>query len=368
MSIVICGNILPLKLEKKIPAASLAGGKYLRNMRQAFETEGYKVKTIMHVALPGAREAFGIYRGDQDHRYILKDKIVIPSVCNYRKQIKELINPGDTAIFYNINYAQWGLIKQLQQKGIKCVLILADHTPPSDCKNRVRSMMAKNDEKELLSFNYAVLLSQNAIRFVRQDCKYQIIEGGLDLCAYKNIAEPQRTDDRKLRFMYAGTMEMVTGVDRLLAAFSTVNADCELVITGKGSLSNLVQQKAKQDPRILFRGYVSDEEYMNLLNSSDVLINPRNMDMIENQNNFPSKVLEYLASGRRTISTKFPGWERFKDNFIFYDNGIKELTELMEREILNSDDAKSYYVKNREKANEYDWHHQVKRICSLVEI
>ncbi len=370
MNIVICGNILPLELEKRLLSASLAGGKYLRNMKKAFEDNGFNVKSIMHVALPGAEKAFGNYRGDLNQKYILKDRLIVPSVIQYHKCLQEITEPSDVAIFYNINYAQWGQIKELKKKGVKCCLILADHSIPADYSNIVRRKMALLDEKEYLEFDYAVLLSKYAARYVKKTCRYEIIEGGLDMSAYDGICPlPMHKSDSVVRFLYAGTLEPVTGIDRCLEAFSKVkNKNCKLTVCGKGSLISLIQDAADTDKRIDFRGYVSDEEYIDLLNESDVLINPRNMDMNENKNNFPSKVLEYLASGRKTISSKFPGWERFSDNFIFYENGIDELSALLEKEATGIGDFNEYYKLNRKEAEEYDWHNQVKRICNMVGI
>jgi glycosyltransferase involved in cell wall biosynthesis len=92
------------------------------------------------------------------------------------------------------------------------------------------------------------------------------------------------------------------------------------------------------------------------------------MDRPENQNNFPSKTLEYLASGRYTISTKFAGWERFENNFEFYDNSIEELAAILKNAELYPDEKlKSYYEKNRKKAKEFDWNTQVRRILKMVE-
>lgn len=364
-NIIINSGILPKEIEIRIAVSSLPAGKYLRNMAHAFEQHGYMVKNVTHVALPGASEAFREYKNNEDHKYILKDKLVLPSVLSYKRALLEMVQPGDIVIFYNVNYAQWGLVKKIRRRKGKSLLILADHTPPEERRNAVRRWMGKRDEREFEQFDYAVLLSQEATKYVRHDCKYEIIEGGLDTESFEDIESPRHMD--KVVFMYAGTLEPVTGIDRLLDAFEKVDEDCRLVITGKGSLSALVQERADKDSRIDFRGYVSDTEYYRLLNEADILINPRNMELPENQNNFPSKVLEYLAAGRMTISSKFPGWERFSDNFSFYDNSVKGLSRLMKDVMATCmENADWRYDENRKKAEKFDWKKQTERIIKLT--
>ena len=129
-------------------------------------------------------------------------------------------------------------------------------------------------------------------------------------------------------------------------------------------MADRVSEVAENDKRIKYLGFVSDKRYYEVLSNADVLINPRNMELLQNQNNFPSKVLEYLATGREVISTKFPGWERFTDNFRFYEGDA----EILEKEINSvlSDDLNCHYATNRSKAENYDWSNQVDKIIGLL--
>ena len=91
------------------------------------------------------------------------------------------------------------------------------------------------------------------------------------------------------------------------------------------------------------------------------------MNLSQNQNNFPSKVLEYLASGRRVISTKFPGWERFVGCFKFYDGSMEELAVAMSNCCDASEsEISELYNNNREKAMEFDWNNQVIKMLDIL--
>lgn len=98
---------------------------------------------------------------------------------------------------------------------------------------------------------------------------------------------------------------------------------------------------------------------MSTIEQASVLVNPRNMNYSQNQNNFPSKVLEYLASGRPVVSTKFRGYELYRNNIIFADSsangiriGIKDALEL---------DPKETYKKNRDFIKSFTWEQQIRK-------
>ena len=115
-------------------------------------------------------------------------------------------------------------------------------------------------------------------------------------------------------------------------------------------------------------GCLPDEVYDKKLREADIFVNPRNMSLPQNQNNFPSKVLEYLASGRLVVSSRFSGSEDFENNFIFYDGGVDSLADALSFTIKEySEKREKIYLENREKAKEYDWQNQAKKILYFLE-
>ena len=365
MKVIICGAVVPEKLEKKLPAASPAGSKYMRNMAKAFQNAGYKVVYAAYIALPGAQKVFtGTYCDDSYH-YILKDRYIIPSVIQYQKMVVDLADSGDIVLFYNVDYSRWGLLQKLKERNVKSLLILADHTKSYEYRNIIRKMMAIHDETEIKTFDYAILLSENAREFISSKCRYEIMEGGINYNDYKDIPAPAERDEKV--FMYAGTLGYVTGVDQMIDAFRKMpNMKIKLIICGKGELEDMVKKAALEDARIDYKGYVSNEEYIQELSKADVLINPRNMEMLQNQYNFPSKILEYLASGRMIISTRFPGWERFTKYIFFYDNGVNQLIDSIGNNLDYRMTIKEQYTVNRNFAKSFDWSCQLLKMLILV--
>ena len=130
----------------------------------------------------------------------------------------------------------------------------------------------------------------------------------------------------------------------------------------------LIEKQSLRDNRIKYKGMVSEEEYYKLLEEANILINSKNMNLPENINNFPSKVLEYLASGRIIISTEFSGKERFEENIIFTKSTYDSLAVNINNTVNSYKDIYSnYYSMNKEKSKDFSWKGQVKKIQEFIE-
>jgi glycosyltransferase involved in cell wall biosynthesis len=367
MQIIICGPAIPEEAEMMIPGASPAAAKYLRNMSNALQKKGLKVIMFSYITakLPDSARTI-IESCDDGNHYFIKGENLVKSMAAFRNDFLSFIDVKDIVIFYNMGYAAWGFVDAVKRCGIKNVLILADHTGVDECKNFIRKLMAKKTESEYRKFDKAILLSDKAHTLLAKSCDSIVVEGGIDLKVFRNFSLP---NSNRKKILYSGMLSAVTGVDILLASFTRIESkDVILIITGKGELGDEVTNAMKKDPRIRFMGFISNEDYYRVLNESDIVVNPRNMAWEQNKNNFPSKVLEYLASGRIVVSTKFPGYNKFQQNFLFCDSSVDALTETLKKALMiNDDDKQTIYVNNRAKANDYDWDTQVERILDFIE-
>lgn len=367
MKVLICGPALSEEMEMKAPGASPAAGKYIRNLVKGLKNNNALVKTITYVTIPVNDSKYRVKTLEEDNNiYFFKDKLIFPSMLQFRRKFKKIVDKETIVIFYNISYSVWGLIDNFKSKGIKSLLILADYTNSIEYNNSIRKFMAKNDEKEFKKFEYAVILSANVKKMLNQKCKSLLLEGGINVNDYLNFNMP--IIKNTLVVMYSGLLSNVTGVNILLEAMQLNNNDnIRLIITGKGELEKNVIEAAKEDKRIEYLGFVSNKKFYELLAESHVLLNPRNMTLEQNSNNFPSKVLEYLATGRIVLSTKFAGYENFVENFIFADVTAYDFSRKM-NEIYDkrNEYLLKYYTKNREYSLKYDWNNQAKKILQLL--
>jgi len=104
--------------------------------------------------------------------------------------------------------------------------------------------------------------------------------------------------------LYTGTKGPWGGVDLLLDAWQHVRHPAARLWTcGQGQHERL-RTAASQDPRIIDYGVVSEERLKDLAEQAAVLANPRPPSYPGNRLNFPSKVLEYLGTGKPVVTTR----------------------------------------------------------------
>jgi glycosyltransferase involved in cell wall biosynthesis len=109
---------------------------------------------------------------------------------------------------------------------------------------------------------------------------------------------------RPFTLMYAGELSELKGLPLLLSAFARLEGPgYRLWITGKGELRAALEAAATRDPRIVYRGFPPYEQVLDLYRRADVLVNPHSTRHLSARYLFPSKLLEYLATGTPVIST-----------------------------------------------------------------
>ncbi|WP_374264532.1 glycosyltransferase [Zoogloea sp.] len=107
---------------------------------------------------------------------------------------------------------------------------------------------------------------------------------------------------------YAGGLFEQYGVGRLLDAVLNVRGvNVRLTIYGKGDLESRIKEVATSNPRVRYGGVVAPKDLVALLQSSDLLVNPRPSDQDFVRHSFPSKLIEYLALGVPVLTTRLPG-------------------------------------------------------------
>lgn len=268
----------------------------------------------------------------------------------FRSRMRELAAWADCVLTYNIQYP-WLHISGKAKKA----LILADYTPVSEetGKKKAYSFLMKSSFRQ---YDKIVALSEESSSYANDRQQCVVVNGCIRWENFENFAEPLA--GQEIVFMYSGFLGRVTGVDLLLRAFEkTTDPNYRLLISGQGDeLKDLLAEAVDHDSRIVFKGYVTKEEYLQLLEESDVLVNPRNMTYQQNQYNFPSKVLEYLASGRCIVSTKFKGYEAYRDNAIFVESDEASIRDGLEAAAAALEkDRAEIYEQNRKAARQMTW-------------
>ena len=371
MRIILCGPYLNEKMEMLLPEASPAAGKFLRNVKKGLTAAGCEVIVFSYQSIPVPDSSIAdlekeiIVSESENEFYVFKNKNTALAVLEYRKKILNSIGKGDIVLFYNSIYPTLFMQKKIHALGASVILILADFTEPEEYRSLVRKTLAHMCKIDMKKYDSYVLLSIGYMKSLGNKDNRILVQGGIDEAILGRFSIPKLNGI--LTYYYSGLLSEENGVLNMVEAFEAIeNADIRLVISGKGSLEHYIRKKCSQDRRITYIGYVNNEQYYKLLENAHILINPRNMEIPQNKNNFPSKIMEYLASGRMIISTKFPSWQTFEGEIHYCDSNTDSICSAM---IAVNESYNSEYLnvfnKNTEVAKHYSWQSQAKRIKDL---
>ena len=359
MQFIICGTLMPEEIKYAITGASVAGGNSIRKM-------GYEVAEFSYNAYEGAKQQY-LNKGIDCNDVVFKDKTIVYSIYRFQRELLSRLEKDDVVIFYNIVYYDLGLVRKISKKGNRSILILADFTESSsELKSLGHKWIAHLTKRDFKLFDNVVVLSETSKKLFSEKANIVCIEGAVDPRDYDAFVPSEVKGAVKL--MYSGNLASFAGVDILLKAFEKVDSErIRLYISGRGELEQEVIDASKRDLRIVYLGFLDKEGYRNALLEANVLVNPRNMNWGQNNYNFPSKVLEYIAAGRPIISTKFSGYEKFLKYATFVDSNSDSLAGAIKQfERLTNQELLDVYRESRGFINDYSWDNQVKKIIELV--
>lgn len=179
-------------------------------------------------------------------------------------------------------------------------------------------------------------LTEQMCDVINLSCKpYTIIEGLVD--SSMKIVDRQKPTDGKRHICYTGQIYEQFGVKNLLEAFIKVKADdVVLDIYGPGPMSEDMPKYIAKDSRIVYHGCVTMEEAIKAQLSAYLLVNPRPTHEEFTKYSFPSKNVEYMASGAPMLTTMLPGMpkEYYEHVFLFQDETVDGMAKILQ-EIMN---------------------------------
>jgi glycosyltransferase involved in cell wall biosynthesis len=179
-----------------------------------------------------------------------------------------------------------------------------------------------------------------------------MIEGiysGLANKKSENIPSDTNTELRVI--MYSGNLDHSTGVMDLISAFSLINeSNYRLWITGNGDCLNEIILTSQKDNRISYFSKLSDLELQELQNQATVLVNPQTNTSERDKYFFPSKTLEYLASGRPVLMHRLPCIPIEYNEFLHYFEA--ETVDSIKKNILEICELDQEYLRNRGKLSQ----------------
>ena len=153
-----------------------------------------------------------------------------------------------------------------------------------------------------------VLLSKHMVELLPVgERPWVVVEGIFD--SVSSDASPDAPRDPELRTVfYSGALDRRNGLPELLDAFRRIaGKNYRLVLCGDGDMRDDVQAAASADSRIIFKGQIARSEVLALQRQATLLVNPRPPDAEFTRYSFPSKTMEYLASGVPVLMHQLEG-------------------------------------------------------------
>lgn len=162
--------------------------------------------------------------------------------------------------------------------------------------------------KNIRHFSGYVLLTQQMNAVVNPGNRpYIIMEGLID----KNMADTINTLDNKSKeriLLYAGGIYEIYGINDLIKGFMMLEEPTvRLHIYGPGPMAKEMPEYCRKDIRIEYFGIVPNKQVVEAQLKATLLINPRPATLELSKFSFPSKNMEYMASGTPLLTTPLPG-------------------------------------------------------------
>jgi glycosyltransferase involved in cell wall biosynthesis len=345
MEIIFLGGLFPKHLELEIIQNSKRGVNFAANSLQWGLVDGLEIlnKGSLHLcnlmyigAFPQGykkifirTENFSHRPGSDDTNYgflnLIGLRIFSRFLVGTRGLFKWARKTSDKRIILNYSihtpllFASF--ITKLIFPRIKLCLVVTDLPElMSDSKNVVYRILKTVDKCIinlcLTKVDAFILLS----KFMKEKLKigkkpWVLVEG---IFNRKGYAFTEGKDQNKI-IMYSGRLDKNQGILDLLASFSMIkNDNYRLWITGSGEGLSEILKASQIDSRINYWSNLKKIDLFNLLQKATLLINPLRSDHRKTKYFFPSKTMEYMASGTPTLMYDLPCIPEEYYNYMYY--------------------------------------------------
>lgn len=193
--------------------------------------------------------------------------------------------------YYNCNILNATLIVLLKlfKPSVRQQMIILDYTPSNRPIERFFLWLINHMDGTIRLADSPLFTTRNSV------CLPGVVPAG-------SLQYPSVTVVKK-EFLISGALgDNIAMLPLLLDVFSQL-PDLTLHITGKAPDTDLIGKYTGKYGNIIYHGMVSYEEYLRILHETPFLLSTRNPKYLENQCNFPSKIIEALLHNRIIVST-----------------------------------------------------------------
>ena len=186
-------------------------------------------------------------------------------------------------------------------------------------------------------FDSYVLLTEPMKQILEIGCKpYVVIEG---IYSDTNNCNVNTKKIKGKTILYAGGIVSRYGVFDLIEAFHRIKDDeYKLILCGPCPEMEKLNSYLSSDPRIDYKGMISTDEVRILQKQVSLLVNPRHSKEEFTRYSFPSKTLEYMASGTPVLMSPLPSLpENYKQYLYIFDDESIDGIKLKIMDVLSQD-------------------------------
>lgn len=199
---------------------------------------------------------------------------------------------------------------------------------------------------------------------------YIVMEGMSDGTMVEHNKSFEHKEVRTI--MYAGGLHERYGLKKLTEAFMTLpQKNIRLKLFGTGPFVDELKKKyCKEDKRVMYMGVAPNSEVVEAELEASLLVNPRPTHEEFTKYSFPSKNIEYMASGTPLLTTKLPGMPKEYYPYVFliedettegYSKALAEALNKTDEELFEYGAKAKGFVLDKKNSCE-----QARRVIKLI--
>ena len=244
-----------------------------------------------------------------------------------KKEIKLYKNEKLIVVTYDVHLDQADAMIKIKKKfsNVTTCLIMPDipiQILELGSPSIIQQMAAEQKMKYVSQMDSYVFLTEYMKEYVDVSGKYySVVEGIYDLNSHKECKEIFIEKRKNNVILYSGNLRKQYGIEILIEAVKRLaieSENYELWICGKGEIENKIKAFSRDNAWFKYLGYITPPELYDVFAQATVLVNPRQNNMVYTRYSFPSKTLEYLASGKPVVAYKLDGIPDEYDEYINY--------------------------------------------------
>ena len=144
-----------------------------------------------------------------------------------------------------------------------------------------------------------------------------VLEGQADVTMADHVPAMEKKVSPRV-VLYAGGVSREYGVETMTQGFRMADIpDTQLWVFGPGDYVEELKEIGREDPRIVYGGVLLSSQIVEKEQQATLLMNPRPTKDEYVKYSFPSKTMEYMASGTPLLTTVLPGMPKDYHSYVY---------------------------------------------------